>query len=316
KLEVAPPGNQAAAVSLLARFDLVLQPVRIDVDASRLRRLQTSHDNLVTALRLKINALQATGAEAAYTRLDANLGRLLPAFLRQSEPLTYEQIRAGLMTLRPSTKARRLDTSLDLFLAQLKPMESALNPAINGFFRTIKDTALIIHPAMLKEAVTGVYDTVRAKLHVLDPDELSQSLRENIYEPLLEPLKALDPAVLEAQLDGLYQNVLASLTGKVKGFIDQVKGAFDQVMGQIRQALAGVLDALKAEIAAILEKLAALLANLDTLVLDDLFGGLLRMIDNLETSFNEELDRVQNEFDAMLNAIPLGSSGGSASVSL
>jgi molecular chaperone GrpE (heat shock protein) len=316
RLELAPPGNQDAAASLLARFDLVVQPVRIDVESSRLRQLQVSHESLVNALRLKINSLEATGAEASYTRLDANLGRLLPAFLRQREPLTYEQLRAGLATLRPSEKARRLDATLDLFLARLKPMESAITPAINGFFTMIKDTALIIHPAMLKDAVSGVYDTVQAKFHVLDPDELAQSLRENIYEPLLDPLAALDPATLEAQLDGLYQGVLTSLTGKVKGFIDQVKVAVDQVLGQIRQTVAAVLGTLRAEIGAILKKLEDLLENLDTLVLDDLFGRLLRVIDNLETSFNEELDRVQHEFDAMLNAIPLGASGGSASVGL
>jgi hypothetical protein len=316
RLELAPPGNQGAAVSLLARFDLVLQPVRIDVESSRLLQLQASHERLVDTLRLKINSLEATGAEAAYTRLDANLSRLLPTFLRQGEPLTYEQIRAGLAELRPSTKARRIDASLELFLSRLKPMESAIEPAINGFFAMIKETALILHPGMLKDAVAGIYDTVREKLHVLDPDELAQSLRENLYEPLLEPLKALDPAVLEAQLDGLYQGVLTSLTGKAKGFIDQVKGAVDQLLGQVRQAVAGVLAALKAEIAVILKKLEELLKSLDALVLDELFGRLLRLIDNLELSFNQELDRVQNEFKAMLNAIPLGSSRGSASVGL
>jgi hypothetical protein len=317
KLELAPPGNLGAAVSLMARFELVLQPVRIDVESSRLRQLQASHESLVNALRLKINSLESTGAEAAYTRLDANLGRLLPAFLRQSEPLTYEQIRAGLSELRPTNKARRLDASLDLFMSRLKPMESALEPAINGFFGMVRETILIIHPGLLKDAVTGVYDTVRTKLHVLDPDELAGELRENIYEPLLDPLKALDPAVLEAQLDGLYQGVLTSVTGKVKGFIDQVKAAVDQLLGEVRQAVSGVLDALKEEIAAILLKLQALLENLDKLVLDDLFGRLLRVIDNLQTSFNEELDRVQNEFDGMLNAIPLGSSAGAgASVGL
>lgn len=317
RLELAPPGNHDAAVSLLARFDLVLQPVRIDVESSRLRQLQASHEGLVNAMRLKINALESTGAEAAYTRLDANLGRLLPAFLRQDTPLTYEQLRAGLATMRPSEKARRLDASLDLFMSRLKPMEDAIEPAINGFFKALKDSVLILHPGLLKDAVTGIYDTVRAKLHVLDPDALAQSLRENVYEPLLDPLKALDPAVLEAQLDGLYQNVLTSLTGKVKGFIDQVKGAVDQVFGQLRQTVATVLGELKKEIGAILAKLEDLLKNLDALVMDDLFGRLLHVIDNLEASFNSELDRVQHEFDAMLNAIPLGASaGGSASVGL
>jgi uncharacterized protein (DUF2267 family) len=271
---------------------------------------------LVTALRLKINALDASGAQAAYTQLDANLGRLLPSFLRQNEPLSYEQIRAGLSELRPTAKARRLDATLDRFLAQLAPMESALEPAIQGFFGMIRETALIIHPAMLKDAVSGVYDSIRDKLHVLDPDELAGALRSNLYEPLIDPLRALDPAALGAQLDALFQSVLGALTTKVRGFIDQLKTALDGSLAQARQAVAGVLETLKQDIAGILEKLQDLIAELDGLIVDDLFGRLLRVLDNLQTSFDEELDRVQNEFDAMLNAIPLGSSGSQAAVSV
>src|SRR5689334_24693313 len=73
RLLAAPPEHQAAAASLLARFDLTLDPVRIEVPTSSLRRLQAAHEALVDSLRLKINALDATGAAVAYTRLDTNL---------------------------------------------------------------------------------------------------------------------------------------------------------------------------------------------------------------------------------------------------
>ena len=315
RLELAPAANQAAAASLLARFDVTIAPVRPDVASSRLRRLQRSHEALVKSLRLKINALEATGAQAAYAALDANLSRLLPAFLRQSRPLTYDDIRAGLAEMRPSNRARRLDTSLDLFLSRLQPMESALEPAFNGFFRVVKDTALVIHPGSLKESVAGIYDTLREKLHVLDPDELAQELRENVYEPLLDPLRALDPAAIKLQIDTLYQNVLGSLTGRVRGLLDQIKTAVDGLLAQVRAAVADVLGALRAQVLAIVTRLEEILDALDSLIIDDLFGRLLNMIDNLEASFNRELDRVRNGFDAMLDAIPLGS-GASAGASI
>jgi uncharacterized protein (DUF2267 family) len=277
--------------------------------------LTALHRQLVDALRLKINSLEASGAQAAYARLNQNLGRLLPGFLRQSEPLTYERIRAGLAEFRPSRKAQRLDSTLDLFLSRLRPMEAALGPAINGFFRIIKESALIIHPAALKDAVKADYDALRAKLHVLDPDELAASLKVNVYDPLIDPLKAIDPAAIKAQLDSLYQHVLDSLSGKAKGFLDQIKLAVDAVLAEVRKAIADVLKALTDQIAAILQKLQDLLGQIDSLIVDDLFGRLLRTIDNLETSFNQELDRVRHEFDSMLDAIPLGSgTGASAAV--
>jgi hypothetical protein len=315
RLELAPPSNQAAAASLTARFNLTLRPLDRDDASSRLVTLTALHRQLVDALRLKINSLEASGAQAAYARLNQNLGRLLPGFLRQSEPLTYERIRAGLAEFRPSRKAQRLDSTLDLFLSRLRPMEAALGPAINGFFRIIKESALIIHPAALKDAVKADYDALRAKLHVLDPDELAASLKENVYDPLIDPLKAIDPAAIKAQLDSLYQHVLDSLSGKAKGFLDQIKLAVDAVLAEVRKAIADVLKALTDQIAAILQKLQDLLGQIDSLIVDDLFGRLLRTIDNLETSFNQELDRVRHEFDSMLDAIPLGSgTGASAAV--
>jgi hypothetical protein len=217
--------------------------------------------------------------------------------------------------MRPSVKARRLDTSLDLFLSRLQPLEGALEPAFNGFFQVVRESTLVLHPGTLKEAVGGVYDTLREKLHVLDPDELAQELRTNVYEPLLDPLRALDPAAIKTQINDLYQHVLGTLTGRVKGLLDQIKTAVDGLLAEVREAVAEVLGALRAQVLAIVTRLQEIIGKLDSLVVDDLFGRLLNMIDNLETSFNQELDRVKNAFDAMLNAIPLGS-GGSTGVSL
>ena len=66
----------------------------------------------------------------------------------------------------------------------------------------------MLHPAILKEAVAGIYTTLHQKLHVLDPDELAASLRKNVWEPLMDPLHAIDPAALKAQLDALFQDLL------------------------------------------------------------------------------------------------------------
>jgi hypothetical protein len=306
RLAVSTQHGEAKA-ALLARFDLVLAPLNVGVDNSRVRRLTAAHEALLAALRRRIAGLDSSGAQAAFERLDTELGRILPAFLRQPAPLDAASVQAGLATMRPSTKARRIDLAVGRFLDSLKPLQGPLDGNINGFFQEIRAAALMLHPSILKDAVAGIYTTLHQKLHVLDPDELAASLRKNVWEPLVDPLRAIDPAALKAQLDALFQDLLAKLTSKVRGLLDQVKHAVDEFLNQLRQALSDVLSELKKQIKKVLEGVTELLAQLDHLLVDDLFHRLLNLLGNLETSFNEQINRVRREFDAMLNAAPGGS---------
>lgn len=304
--------NSDAKATLLASFDAVLAPIDLSLDNSRLRRLASAHQTLVDTLRRRINGLDSSGAQAAFQRLNSGLARILPDFLRQSTPLDMSTVRAGLATLRPSTKARRIDLAVDRFLEGLAPLQSALDSTVTGFFQEIRQAALVLHPAGLKDSVAAVYATLRDKLHILDPDQLASSLRTSVWDPLMDPLHAIDPSALKAQLDALFQDLLSKITGSVRGLLDQVKQAVDAFLAQVRQALSQVLDALKKQIEQILAGVTALLAQIDHLVVDDLFHRLLNVLANLQTSFNQQLDRVRNEFDAMLNAIPLNSSASAA----
>lgn len=320
KLELSSEHLEAKA-SLMARFSLVMEPLSQRLAGSRLSGLTAAHQGLLASMRRKINTLDASGSKAAFQRLDAGLRRLLPDFLTQQSPLEMAAVHAGLAALRPSTKARRLDQGVDRFLAALAPLESSLEGAVGGFFQEIRQAALVLHPGGLKASVAGVYDTLRAKLHVLDPEGLASSLRENLWEPLMDPLEAINPAVLKAQLHGLYMALLEKITASINGLLDQIKQAIDAFLGQIRQALNAVLASLKQQIEEILAGVTALMENLDRLIVEDIFQRLLNLLENLKVSFDRELDRVGNEFNAMLNAAPLGaessgtaSAGASASV--
>jgi len=304
--------NGAAGASLLARFDLTLAPLDLASDTSRLCRLSTAHAALVTALRQRINALDTATAQLEFQRLQSGLGRILPPFLRQPTPLAMADVRAGLATLRPSLKARRIDLAVDGFLRQLAPLQSALDSAVDGFFKEIRQAALALHPGELKDAVADVYASLRARLAVLDPELLAASLRSSVWDPLLDPLRAIDPAALKAHLDALFQNLLAKISGLVKGLLRQLKQAIDAFLVRVRQVLSSVLATLRQKIEAILGEVSKLVVRIDGLLVDDLFKRLLTLLANLQTSFDQELDRVRNEFDGMLEAIPLGASAGVA----
>jgi len=300
--------NPDAKAALLARFDAVLAPIDLNLSDSRLQRLMAAHQRLVSALRQRINGLDSSGARAAFQRLNAGLSRILPDFLRQSTPLDISAIHSGLATLRPSTKARRIDLAIDRFLALLAPLQSTLDSAINGFFQEIREAALILHPGSLKGAVAAVYAALRDKLQVLDPDQLAASLRKDIWDPLMDPLRAIDPAALKAQLNALFQDLVSKITTAVHGLLDEIKQAVDAFLAQVRQALSQFLGALKAQIDQIIAGVKDLLDKLDKLLVDDLFHRLLNLLANLKTSFDQQLDRVRNEFDSMLNAIPFNAS--------
>lgn len=312
----ATVGHDSAKLALRARFDLALAPVDVGVPAARIVQLQARQQALADALRQRINGLDASGAQAAWQRLDAGLARLLPAFLRQPRPLTMADVSAGLASLRPSTQARRIDLAVERFLADLAPLQSALDGSVNGFFQEIRNAALVLHPASLKDAVAGVYTALRAKLNVLDPDEMAAELRTAVWDPLIDPLKAIDPVALGQQLDALFHQLVTTLGASVHGLVAQIRTAVDAFLAKVRAALKQVLDALKVQIAAILASVTDLLKQIDALIVHDLLERLLTLLANLERSFNQELDRVSNEFDSMLAAIPLGGSGGGSQAAL
>ena len=304
--------NGDAAALLLARFDLTLAALDLTSDTSRLHRLGTAHAALVTALRQRINALDTSTAQLEFQRLQTGLGRILPPFLRQPTPLAMADVRAGLATLRPSLKARRIDLAVDRFLSQLAPLQSALDSAVDGFFQEIRQAALALHPGELKDAVADVYASLRARLAVLDPELLAASLRSSVWQPLLDPLRAIDPAALKAHLDALFQHLLGKISGTVRGLLTQLEQAIDAFLVRVRQVLSSVLATLREKIEAILGEVSKLVVRIDGLLVDDLFKRLLTLLANLQTSFDQELDRVRNEFDGMLEAIPLGASAGVA----
>jgi uncharacterized protein (DUF2267 family) len=310
-----------ARASLQARLALTLDPLSLQPEAAddaasplppglpptRLARLDARHRALVTALRLRLNTLDTRRAQAAYTQLAAGLVRVLPPFLRQSRPLTLGDVRSGLAALRPSTQARRIDEAVDRFLARLAPLQTALDGSINGFFSEIRNTALVLHPGGLKDAVAEVYAALRDRLAVLDPDALAAQLRTEVWDPLMEPLRAIDPQAIGSELNALYRDLIATLEASVQGLLGQLRSAIDSFMQRVRQALAGLLSTLTTTLDAVLADVTALLARLDDLIVNQLFERLLALLDRLKTSFATELHRVRNEFDAMLAAIPLGS---------
>ena len=63
----------------------------------------------------------------------------------------------------PSNKVAPVEELLARFLRQLQPYESAIEPAINGFFSTLREIMMLINPLALRDSVAAIYETIRQK---------------------------------------------------------------------------------------------------------------------------------------------------------
>jgi ElaB/YqjD/DUF883 family membrane-anchored ribosome-binding protein len=301
-------------ISVSARFDAVISLVAPGVDASLIQPLIEAHDSLADALRRRINALDASGAVEGYADLRESLDGVVPQFLRSRTPLTHDEIMAGLRAMRPSVKFDRVEEVLERFLQEIRPLGDALEPAFNGLFEGIREALMFVNPLDLKDDVEDIYEAVRKKVRVLDPDALADSIRENFFDPLTGALDDINPATIKGEVDEIYRETLAAVSTTVREVLDDIAGVLEEQLKAMREEIQNILDQIEETLGNTAGRVKEVVERLEKLVFVELLERLKRLIDNLGLSFDKELDRVRNAFDEMLAAIPLGSGGASGGV--
>jgi phage-related protein len=317
QVEGVAAARQGDVDATLARFDALIAVTASADPSALLPALQRAYDALRDSLRRRLAALDASAAEAAYGTMRAKLDRLLPDVLRGAAPLTYADVRAALETLRPSRQAAPLDDLFNHFLDELAPVQAAVDPAVMRFFRTLRDAVQLLNPLSLRDSVAAIYTAIRAKVRIIDPAALAAQLNAAIFAPVKDAVHQLDPSVLKAKLNAAFQRVVAAVTTGVRGILDMIAAAVDEQLHALQAAVTAVATSIKAAVAAAFQALHDVLQRVEQLVFVDLLAHLRKLVDNLETSFGRELDRVRAAFDTMLAAIPLngGSPHAAAAVS-
>ena len=312
----AVPGHEAQAQKLKIDVAKLTKWATPADPSSPLHALDTAHTALVAALTHRIDALNASSANASYVRVRDWVQSTLPAFLRQPGPLTYQNILDGLDAMRPIKKAARLDDRLQAFLTRIAPIQDVLNGAANSLFSGLRDAIQMLNPLTLQDQAKAIYDAITAKMAVLDPTPLAAQLRTDIYLPLRAPLEAIAPAKIGAQLNAAFQAVTTALTDGVRKLLDKIVGAIDAKLTDIRTRIQAIIKQVQTVLNDTLGKVRAALDKLENLVFVGVLDRLQKLIDKLGVSFDKELDRVVQAFDAMLAAIPLKSSSPSAALPL
>jgi len=305
RVAAAPAERKADVKAALLRFDAVIK-LTAPADAQSLfSELSKSHRELSDTVRSRINSLDPAGAEAAYGKLRDQLAKVLPRFLQRDQPLTHADVIAGLESLRPSRKAGDLQRVFTRFQRRLVPMQEALEVAGRKFFKAVRDTLDFINPLSLKGSVAEIYETLREKVRILDPEKLAAALRASIFEPVENALKALDPATLKARLNQAYQKVLKALVDNVRPILDDIARALDEQLTMIRNEVKKILGDLKETIGQAKAIFDGMVKKVEDLVFVEVLDRLRRVLDNLGVSFEKELGRVRKAFDQMLAALPL-----------
>src|SRR6266536_593860 len=310
KVEAAPPEREADVAAVRARFDATFTLVDPDLPDSSTSRLLEAHTAVAARLGQRIGGLDATGAGDAYARVRGGLDRLVPDFLRAREPLTYAQIIAGFATLRPSAKAAPVEAVVQRFLARAQPLQDAVGDAVEALFGSLGRLLALVDPLALKDAVAAIYQAVRDKARIIDPDALATPLRDKLLTPLLEPLRAIDPSTIRQRLDKTFAAAVKAVRDSVKAILDAVARVVDEKLRAVRAQVELVIENLRKTLQVAGRDLDAVVKKVEQLVFVELLDRLNRVVANLGSSFDKELDRVRSAFDDMLAAIPLN--GGSA----
>jgi len=304
KIETAPPARAADIVAVTARFEAVLSVVTPTVSGSQYAKLVEEHAGLLNAMRRRINQLDYASASHHYGRLRSMLDRLLPDFLRQPTPLSHAEIMAGLYRMRPSNKIAPIQETLARFLRQLDSYADAVEPAVNGFFSTLRDIMELVSPISLRDAVAETYAAVRARARLLDPGDLAGELRA-ILEPIKTAVETCSPAAIAARLQASFDRALQAAIVTFRTLLEEVAEIIDSQVRALRAALRALVANLRKALDTAAAKAQAILAQIEELLFVELLERLSRVVDNLGVSFDQELERVQHAFDEMIAAIPL-----------
>ena len=272
KVQAAPPERAADVEAVRARFDAIFTLVNPDLPDSAITRLATEHSALAGRLGQRIDGLDITAAGVAYARVRDDLDRLVPDFLRGQEPLTYAQVVAGLASMRPSARAAPVEEAMRRFLARAQPLQDAIGGAIDALFGALGRLLALVDPLSLKDAVAAIYQAVRDKARVIDPDALAQSLRDKFFTPLLDPLRAIDPSAIKQRLDETFTRAVAAVRDGVKAILDAVAQKVDEKLKSRRAQVEQVIANLRKTLQQAGKDVQAVVQQVERLILVELLG--------------------------------------------
>ncbi len=301
----APDARQEDVAAVAARLEELSD--RIDAHRPDSLRARLNEQHAATSVRLAahVDAVDATAGATAHARVHGELRRLVPDFLRAPRPLTHAEVLDGLYGMRPSVSSRRILEAAERLVQQLTRLDVAVRPAMDELFDTVGEVLRLTSPAMLQGAVDQTYRAVRDTLAAWDPDDLTDHLHAELFEPLTATLAAADPAATRQRLEDSFEAARETLTSAADAMLDAVADAIDEELSELRGDTTRVLDELADGAALTDQSLQAVLEELDQLELAPLVERMEASVAAIHDDFDREFARVHRAFAQMLDAAPV-----------
>jgi methyl-accepting chemotaxis protein len=301
----APDERQADAAAVAARFQDVLTLVDPHGPASVRPMLDAQHATTARLLRVHVAALDLSGSVKAYASVQIELRRVVPEFLRARRRLTRSEVLEGLYGMRPSMRARQVTEAAERLALEVARRQAALQPAVDELFATVTELVRRTSPASLRGTVEETSGVVRDALSALDPDALTDTVRVELFQPLVDALVAVDPRALRQRLNESFSTAVTAVTDGARTALDAVADEVDAEAAEVRTSVSSMIETLAEGAASTGQTLQDVLDELDRLELVALVDRLEASIKSSNEDFDREFARVHRAFGQMLAAIPV-----------
>ena len=321
----------AASGALPELREALARLARVEAGLAAAGRSSAELNASVASIQLDAQVIIAFPDRAALERASAGLlaGLHTPAVARGMGALgnvlgSFAPFALTLPDTGASVQAR-LDALFDAIdLAPIADEMDALGLTIQ--------TRLEAFAADIAKALFRIWNTVFDEILPVLPQGLLPVI-SSAFDAIRDQLKALDPAVLEQELDGLLDAVVAALEAySPAAFADSLGSAFDALKAKLQaldpatllgdlDPLQGTIDQLKAlkpslVLAPLASEAAAVDAALARLLDLDLAAVITAAIDNLKAQIEGVVQQIEAEIDGLLGDLQAAGGGAAGSVSV
>ena len=261
----------------------------------------TALQNSFTSVQSRLEGLGTVSLDGLvdpFASLRQQIDALIPDFLQ--EPVTAETLTAALESERPDALAADLNDAFEELKTNYAALKPQLLQELQSFADENQDLLMVLSIQSLTGQFQETYDAIKAQVLALNPNGIIEDL-QGTFDTVKAQIEELNPTFLVDELSETFNRI----TGKLDAFgLDAIETGLTTSLQNIKDKLA-VLD--PHEIlsqAGLLDRFAELQEALDAVSVVAIVASLGEALQKLCEELQEELEKVQVSFNAMISAIP------------
>jgi hypothetical protein len=291
-----PAQDQAVADRVVAAMT-ALDPLALVPDVAQA-------DTVRDAVRWASDRVDVAELRLSFTAVGPDLLELLPDLFRTAS-LDAAAIRQALAALDPSPVRQQVNDLFDQAGQRVVGLSEALLAGVDEMGKAVEDFLVPVTPAHLAGLASQLHAAVKEQLLALGPAAQKEAVRP-VFDTVKRQLSVIDPSFLVPELNGLRDQLAASVAGLADGFVPD-RGPFDEL--QVRVA------ALKPSqiLAPLVDRLKPVSDFIDQLDPAAILQPIIDAFAQIRAGLPDKLRQVEDAVDEVLAALEGGGGGGSES---